>query len=42
VPVGLGRLHEVPMPAGRYGLRVRAVNPCGVSALSALQTVEVP
>jgi hypothetical protein len=42
VPVGLGRLHEVPMPAGRYGLRVRAVNPCGVSAFSALQTVEVP
>lgn len=42
VPVGLERLHEVPMPAGRYGLRVRAVNPCGVSAFSALQTVEVP
>lgn len=42
VPVGLGRLHEVSMPAGRYGLRVRAVNPCGTSAFSALQTVEVP
>lgn len=42
VGVGLQRLHDVPAAPGTYGLRVRAVNACGVSPLTALQTVVVP
>lgn len=42
VPVGLQRVHEVPMPPGEYRLQVRAVNTCGASHLTPPQTVVVP
>jgi Bacterial Ig domain/Proprotein convertase P-domain len=42
VPVGLQRVHEVPMPPGEYRLQVRAVNTCGTSTLTPPQTVVVP
>lgn len=42
VNVGLQRVHDVPVAPGAYGIRVRAVNACGASALTALQTVVVP
>ena len=33
---------SAPVPSGSYGLRVRAVNACGTSAPTAVQTVVVP
>jgi predicted phage tail protein len=42
VSVGLQRVHDVAVAPGTYDIRVRAVNACGASPLTAVQTVVVP